>query len=272
MEYIEQYIDGLHERAISEQFDRVIPVIGDEGMGKSTFMLEFAVLWKRKTGQDVVIDKLLDQIVWSLGDFQETMSAAPPRAVIPVPDAGRILHRKEAMKSEHVQLEKDFLDVRARENVILLGYQSWDIVPSFLQKRRAKNAFRILRRGDVAGYNRVQLDKRLENDRWPDETFRDTFPDLEGTELWRRYKQRDMEEKEARMGAQQEADPDDARRQEAIKAVIRGVRPWDDEGGMTYREAAKLTDYSRGWVSDRMQEWKDGEHRELIDTKEAGIA
>jgi hypothetical protein len=37
---------------------------------------------------------------------------------------------------------------------------------------------------------------------------------------------------------------------------------------MTYREAAKLVDFSRGWVSDRVQDWKDGELDDLLDDEE----
>jgi hypothetical protein len=57
-----------------------------------------------------------------------------------------------------------------------------------------------------------------------------------------------------------------AKRKEAIKTVIRACKPWDDEEGMSYRDAAKLVDYKYSWVSNRVREWKDAsEHRDLVE-------
>lgn len=50
-----------------------------------------------------------------------------------------------------------------------------------------------------------------------------------------------------------------AAREEAVKTTLRAVQPWDDDGGMSYRDAAKLTDYSYSWVKDRIGEWQDGD-------------
>jgi hypothetical protein len=38
---------------------------------------------------------------------------------------------------------------------------------------------------------------------------------------------------------------------------------------MSYREAGNVVDYSEGWVSDRVQEWRSGEHRHLVDVNTA---
>lgn len=53
-----------------------------------------------------------------------------------------------------------------------------------------------------------------------------------------------------------------AKRQQQVKAVIEAVV----EEGMSYRAAAALpgVNYSRGWVSDRVEEYRDGEHRDLF--------
>lgn len=59
-------------------------------------------------------------------------------------------------------------------------------------------------------------------------------------------------------------DPDDIRDEEQIKTAVRAVRPWDDDDGMSRRQAAKLVDYSYGWVRDRVEEWEDGAHRDLV--------
>jgi hypothetical protein len=41
--------------------------------------------------------------------------------------------------------------------------------------------------------------------------------------------------------------------------VLRAVKPWEEEAGMTHREASELVDYSDSWVSKRVSEWRNGE-------------
>lgn len=60
----------------------------------------------------------------------------------------------------------------------------------------------------------------------------------------------------------------DAERTAQVKTALRAVKPWDDHEGMTHREAAKLTDYSHSWVTERVNEWHDGLHRDLVEEGE----
>ena len=46
--------------------------------------------------------------------------------------------------------------------------------------------------------------------------------------------------------------------------AIRLYRPWSD-GGPSYRTLADLFPYSRTWIGDRVREWRDGEHRDLVE-------
>lgn len=66
-------------------------------------------------------------------------------------------------------------------------------------------------------------------------------------------------------------DPDEARREEQIKAVLRAVKPWRDDSGLTYREAAKVVGYSRGWVQDRINEWRDGHYDGLVEVDNPNV-
>jgi hypothetical protein len=55
------------------------------------------------------------------------------------------------------------------------------------------------------------------------------------------------------------------KRDAAIQTVIKAVKPWDDSRGMSYPEAATLVDYSRGWVGNRVREWREQQmHRDLV--------
>jgi hypothetical protein len=64
---------------------------------------------------------------------------------------------------------------------------------------------------------------------------------------------------------EEEIDVDDIRDEEQIKTAVRAVVPWDDDRGMSRRKAARLVDYSYGWVRDRVEEWERGQHRDLVD-------
>jgi len=201
MKRIEAFAEYLYEEKIRNEFDRIIPIVADESMGKSTFILQWMVIWRRITDRPIDIDEMLDQLIYDRTGFKAAMVNYPARTVVPVPDAARVFHKKEALDSDQVELEKDVLDVRAKENVFLLGYQDWDVVPTFLQRRRAKNVLRIPTRGTIWGYNRESLDEKYETGDWPAPDLKDSFPSLEGTDLWRRYKKLDMEKKKDRISA-----------------------------------------------------------------------
>jgi len=179
-------------------------------------------------------------------------------------DAAHILYKKEAMHSEQIETEKSLLDIRTFNYFIQLGYQDWDDVTDQLQRRRAHFAFRIPRRGVVHGYNRASLDEVYDTGSWPSPDLKDTFPSLEGTDLWQEFDELDTERKRERLEVDDSPDAKDVKRQEQIKTVLRAVKPWAEDEGMTQNDAAKLIDYSDSWVSDRVQEFKDGHHRELL--------
>lgn len=63
----------------------------------------------------------------------------------------------------------------------------------------------------------------------------------------------------------EQQDPDEVRRTEAIRYAIRLYEPWNDEKQTSYKDVASVIEgYKKSWVGDRMKEWRDGEHRELV--------
>jgi len=203
MKRVQRYLEKAYERRNTEELDTIVLVIGNEGVGKSTFMTECKVLWKQITGQEIVATEVVDELVWGeREEFRTSLAEAPPRSCISVMDAAHALHRREAMDPEEREAEKDLLDIRFNENLILLGYQDYDDVPKILARRRAYNAFYIPKRGLVRGFNRDSLDKRWNStdDKWPQADLKDTFPSLEGTDMWAEFKRQDRERKRQRMG------------------------------------------------------------------------
>lgn len=62
-----------------------------------------------------------------------------------------------------------------------------------------------------------------------------------------------------------EQDPEEVKRQEAIKYAIRLYEPWSDDNDLSQEDVAGVIEgYSSSWVGDRNREWKSGEHRSLV--------
>lgn len=211
MKKIRQWLDRVYASRICNEFDAVVLVIGDEGMGKSTLIAELEFLYQDVRDLDRDGDAVLDSLVYDREGLQERFAKASPRSVIAVPDAARALHKKEAMSGDQVEIEKDFFDVRSAEYLVLLGYQDWSSVPTFLQDRRAHFALYVPRRGVVRGFSRESLDDKANMDpkKWPPSDLTDTFPSLDGTEFWSRYQELDDMKKSERMGSNDEEGGDD---------------------------------------------------------------
>lgn len=192
------------EEYLSRDFDRVVPVIGDEGMGKSTLILEVGWLWRPIVGREQTVDAVMGQIAWDLPQFKDYISSKPERSCITVHDAARVLSRKKAMHGDQIEVEEDLLDMRFGNYLVLLGFQEFDLVPTMLATRRAKNLLRVPERGIVHGHNEANIRKRYENGKWPDPSMRDSFPSLDGKKLWDAFVAEDQRRKQERISSDDE--------------------------------------------------------------------
>lgn len=224
MKRLERFVERLYDEHILRDYDRIIPFVGDEGEGKSTLMLEFIWLYELARGHDPTPPTVLDYVTFDDRDsFREKLLAAEPTDPIAIMDAAHILYKKDAMNPGQKETEKSLLDVRLENYVILMGYQDWADIPDNLQRRRAGNLFYIPERGTVYGFNRTQLDEKyndLGKEEWPEPALRDSFPSLEGTELWSRFEQIDTERKRARLRVD-DGDEDSALRpQDVVEEIL----------------------------------------------------
>lgn len=204
MKHVRKFYETLYKRYIKQEYDRFIPIVADEGHGKSTFILESIIIWHEITGREYDPHDVLSRFSYEQADFKDAIVDSEPQSIIAVPDAARVMHKKEAMHGSQIDLEKDIFDARIGEHVYLLGYQYWKTVPTVLQTGRAKNCFVIPHRGRVHGYSRASMDKRVETGEWPEPDIIDTFPSMEGTDIWKQYQKLDREKKMARMGNDEE--------------------------------------------------------------------
>lgn len=214
------FLENVFEKRIEREFDRIIPVVADEGLGKSTLMLQATWLWQDIRGRDPTVESVLDQLVWDQQGFKKALANYDRRSAIPVQDAARVLYKKDAMDPDQKEIEKDLLDSRTKEFLIMLGFQDWDVMPTMLQERRAKNLIRIPQRGLIHGYSRESLDKRVEDDEWPEPDMVTHFPSLDDTKLWSEFKRRDTDQKEKRMDIEDVEDEKQWEPQEVVDDLL----------------------------------------------------
>lgn len=204
-------LEKMYDRVITQDNDRVVIVLGDEGVGKSTFMLNAIYQFEGtvKDGSFEDVDELFEHVVWSDPDeLRERMTALPNQSAIGVMDAARLLNRQEAMKEEQKELIKDLYDSRTFEHLLFLGFQNPRSVPDDIASRRAKNMIYIPSRGKIHGYSRRSMDEWNFEDtsNLPEPDMTDSFPALDGTELWDRYREIDRQKKKERIAPADEED------------------------------------------------------------------
>lgn len=65
---------------------------------------------------------------------------------------------------------------------------------------------------------------------------------------------------------EEQLDPEEIERRELTKVAIRLYKPWDDDTDRSYKEVADaIAEKSGSWVGNRVREWKNGEHRDLVE-------
>lgn len=226
MERFQRFLQRLYDNYITNNYDRIIPVIGVEGVGKSTLILQAIWLYEDHRGKDPDPVSVLNRVVFDSKDaFRQELLNANPGDPIAAMDAAHILYKKDAMDPGQKEVEKTLLDIRVENYVIFLGYQDWSDIPDQLQRRRAENVIRIPRRGIVEGYSRAQIDEKYANmdkNEWPDPALEDTFPSLEGTELWDRFSEMDAERKRRRLQVDDKDDDGELTPQDVVQDIIAG--------------------------------------------------
>lgn len=265
LELSRRFLERIKSRDIDRNDDRVVVILGDEGVGKSTYMLQLATLWRDIRGLSTDPDDVLETLVFGGRDnFNEALRERDDGDLIAVQDAAHALFRREAMHGEQIQTEKNLLDIRIKNYLLLLGFQDWSDVPSSLRRRRAANVLMIHSRGCLRGYNRESIDEKLDEGKWPNPDLEDRFPKLDGSELWDRFSEIDREAKLERLEGSTEPEPEDVKRREQIKTALRAYRIQ----GVTQKEAGELVGRSQKWVSDRNSELDSGKYTGLFDEDE----
>lgn len=150
---LQNFLTGVYENRIQEDDDLVLLMIGNEGAGKSTAMLLATALWHNITGKDQSTDALLDRVVFGGREaYKDKLLNSDEGDIITVQDAPHVLFSKDAMVGEQKDIEKAMFDIRIENYFMILGFQSWDVVPGDLRSRRAQAAIRVYRQNGERGY------------------------------------------------------------------------------------------------------------------------
>ena len=67
-----------------------------------------------------------------------------------------------------------------------------------------------------------------------------------------------------------DVDPEDIVRRERVRSYLLDCQPWDDDAGISQRDAAEKAGYGSSWATDRKKEWERGEWNDLDDVPEPG--
>lgn len=191
-----------------------------------------------------------------------------PKGYALIMDEAEQLDARRSTSSENVDFSHKWMMMRVRQVISILTLPT----TSALDKRLMELAdvwIEVQRRG-LANVHAIHVNSYGSGDVLTPKIHEMTWPDVaDHPELQQLHelKQSKIEGRLAEVGEDGEEvpEPDEVERREAIKTVLRAVKPWDDDSGMTQADAEKLVDYSYKWVNNRILEWREGEHRNLIE-------
>ena len=194
---------------------------------------------------------------------------------------------RRAMSNQNVDFGRAWQLLRSKRVVSLATLPDWNEADPRLQKYADYRVwcrerpigffqpYKVTVPFDSSGSARVHT-KALSYGNDPD---RIAFPnmDAEGDPYYRHLTERkdelihssswdaDTLEGDADGDAEEPATPEEIERREQIKVAIRLYKPWDDDTAHSYEEVADaLAEKSDTWVGNRVREWKNGKHRELV--------
>lgn len=192
-----------------------------------------------------------------------------PKGYALIMDEAEQLDARRSTSTENVDFSHKWMMMRVRQVISILTLPT----TSALDKRLMELAdvwIEVQRRG-LANVHAIHVNSYGSGDVLTPKIHEISWPDVaDHTELQQLHelKQSKIEGRLAEVGEDGEEipEPEEVERREAIKTVLRAVKPWADDQGTSQKEASGFVDYSKGWVSERIQEWRAGEHRDLVES------
>ncbi|ELZ35198.1 hypothetical protein [Halorubrum distributum] len=243
-------------------------VFGAPGSGKTATTLDVAMAWKIRTGGALIGNTSwdgFDHVVRSDREMLEAMAEIEGPVLAVLDEIAQELSGFGSGNKAAEQFSDSLLFIRKKESkhgphpkrgsVLLVGHTRTKTAKSI--RRVASLAIEKPSRSDP-GRARL-LESEGGKDDWEEGSdykgLTDTaadYPEHEPSEFAIELVDEDDDS--------EGVDADSVRREEAVSKAIRAV----ENHGMTYADAGDLVGYSAAWVSDRMAEYRNGDHGEVV--------
>lgn len=255
-------------------------VLGPPGAGKTAFSLDAVRVWKALTGGYVLANVEwdgADETVTDSETMQERMASIEGPVLQLIDEAGQSLTSRGSEQQDTDAFAKQLKYVRKQEDgdsypkrgsVLLIGHTRKDTAAEI--RRLASGAFSKPSRQDPGRV--VFLDSEGGRDGFEEaETYKGV---TDTRESYREHEASHFSVVAPDDGEDEDDGPteEDVRREEAIATVVRACKPWDDDEGMSYPEAAELVPYADSWVGNQVRAWKGGDYREIVAAPEGRSA
>jgi len=264
--YADAAAELTHEGAIGLVF-------GSPGSGKTATTLDVAQAWKVRTGGALIGNTSwegYDRVVRSDREMLEAMAQIEGPVLAVLDEIAQELSGFGSGNKAAEQFSDSLLFIRKKEaehgphpkrgSVLLVGHTRTKTAKSI--RRVASFAINKPSRSDPG------LARLLESEGGKDEF--EEASDYKGlTDTAESYPEHEASEFAIVMEDDEEGadglDADSLKRQEAINKAIRAV----ERHGMTYADAGDVVGYSAAWVSDRIGEYREGEHGDPLNEASA---
>jgi len=246
-------------------------IIGSPGSGKTALSLDVARVWAAVTGGTLIGNTEWDgfsEVVTSDQQMLEAMGTTEGQVLAVIDETAQDL----SGFGEGMKPAEEFSDaltfVRKREDdhgphakqgsVLMISHTLTKVAKPF----RDMAMLAVRKPTNNAKSRAMLLDSRSDSD-----DFEELYSVETLTDTTENYREHESSEFKIHGVADDEdtdssADAETGKENQQIRTVIEAVV----SEGMSYREAANIPgiSYSRSWVSDRVEEYEEGSHRELF--------
>jgi len=240
--------------------------LGPPGAGKTAFALDVARVWRAITGGRVLANidwEGAHEVVTDSERMLDAMAETQGQVLQVIDEAGQSLTSRGSEQQVTDEFVKDLKYVRKKEDgdryakrgsVLGIGHTRKDTAAEI--RRLASGAFVKPNRADPS---RVRLlDSQGGKDSFEKESEYQGVTDT--SEDYEQHEASHFEVITEGTDEDEEVDVEDVEKRKDTETAIRAVL-----AGESQKAAAAYVSFGRGWVGERWREWKDGEHRDLVD-------
>ena len=190
--YLFNNIKGIYRLLKERDYDWWTMIIGEEGMGKSTFAIIYNYVYSKIAGKDFNVKN----ITFTADEFLRRMIKAKKTEAVNL-DEGSALFVRDNMRRENKETVKKITQIRYRNLFVNICVPDPYIVDSYVRANRIRTLIRIPSRGVFEFYSKskIKLIKRdpiTKKTIYPRPNFVGTFPQITKEmpklyKLWKAY-------------------------------------------------------------------------------------